>query len=207
MQIRQFLRRYNLNLLPVAHPDIVPGAVLTKKRGFTYWGHLSELLTGPPGKYWSVEMDPANIIDGTVERSISLKGKSSLKQMGVNVEGGLERARSVNFSVSAVRVKTFRNGPGHASMLSLIPKVRELRKRNKSAWKLINNKRVVLETYYASAATVTFKTSGSVNLKAAVNAAGGAKVDGGGTVKWTGNRSFRIARSFRVPFAFRGWVV
>ena len=207
MKLRQFLRKYNLTFLPVATPDVVPGAVLTKRKGYMYWGHLDQVLTGQPKKFWSVELDPANIIEGTVERTLSLKGKSSLDQMGVQVDGGLTRARSVKFAISAVRVRTFRNGRGYASMLSLIPKLQRLRKTNRAAWKTINNKRVVLEVYYASEATVSFTTSGDVDLKAEVARTGGVNVEGDGVVRWTGKKSFKIARNEKVPFAFRGWII
>jgi hypothetical protein len=207
MRLRQFLRKYNLTFLPVATPDIVPGAVLTKRKGYMYWGHLDQVLQGEPKRFWSVEMDPANIIEGTVERTLSLKGKSSFGQMGVQVDGGLKRAKSVTFSISAVRVKTFRNGRGYASMLSLIPKIQRLKRRHRVAWRTINNKWVVLEAYYASEATVSFTTSGDVNLKAEVAKAGDVTVEGDGVVKWTGKKSFKIARNDKVPFAFRGWIV
>ena len=207
MKLRQFLRKYNLTFLPVATPDVVPGAVLTKRKGYMYWGHLSEVLQGEPKKFWSVELDPANIIEGTVERTLSLKGKSGFRQMGVQVGGGLQKAKSVNLSISSVRVRTFRNGPGYASMLSLIPRIQRLRKKNRAAWKTINNKRVVLEVYYAAEATVTFTTSGDVDLKAEIARAGGVNVEGDGVVRWTGKKSFRIARNEKVPFAFRGWIV
>jgi len=207
MKLRQFLRKYNLTFLPVATPDIIPGAVLTKKKGYMYWGHLDQVLQGEPKKFWSVETDPANIIEGTVERTLSLKGKSSLEQMGVQVDGGLKRAKSAKFSISAVRVKTFRNGRSHASMLSLIPKIQQLRKRNRIAWRTINNKWVVLEAYYASEATVSFATTGEVNLQAEIVKAGGVTVEGDGVIKWTGKKSFKIARNEKVPFAFRGWIV
>jgi hypothetical protein len=207
MKLKQFLQKYNLTFLPVATPDVVPGAVLTKRKGYMYWGHLDQILQGEPKRFWSVEMEPANIIEGTVERTLSLKGKSSLGQMGVQVDGGLKRAKSVKFSISAVRVRTFRNGRGYASMLSLIPKIQRLKKRNRAAWKTINNKRVVLEVYYASEATVSFATSGEVNLKAEIAKAGGVTVEGDGVVKWTGKKSFKIARNDKVPFAFRGWII
>ncbi len=207
LKFPQFLRRFNLTLLPVATDDIIPGAVLAKRRGYIYHGHLSEILTAQPKKFWRVETNAANIVYGSIERSVSLKGKSSLDHMGVSIEGGLARARSMTFSISAVHARTFKNGPGYASMFALIPLLQALKKKNRAAWRLVNDKRIVLETYYATEASVSFETSGNVDLAANVDAAGGVSVHGGGRVRWTGKRSFKITKNQTVPFAFRGWRV
>lgn len=205
IKLPQFLRRYDLTLLHVATDDIVPGAVLSKKRGFVYQGHLREIFPAQPAKFWTTEMNPANIVYGSVARTLSLRGKSSLKQMGAAIDGGLSRAKSVDFAISEVKARTFRNGAGRASMFSLIPLVHALKKRDRKSWKLINGRRIVLETYYASEVTLTFKTDGNVNLRADIAESGGVQADG--TVTWTGNRSFKISGNIEVPFAFRGWKV
>ena len=72
---------------------------------------------------------------------------------------------------------------------------------------MVNNRWVVLETYYAAEATVSFAASGNVDLEAAVNRAGGVSVQGDAGVAWKGNKSFTISRNTAVPFAFRGWKV
>ena len=149
IKLPQFLKRFRLTILPVATDDVIPGAVLSPRRGYIYQGHLSELLTGQAEKFWKTELNPANIVYGTVERELSLSGKASLDQMGVKVEGGLGRAKSVKYSISAVHAQTFLNGTGHASMFSLTPRLHQLKKRNRRTWKMVNNKWVVLETYYA----------------------------------------------------------
>jgi len=207
LKFPQFLRRFNLTLLPVATDDIVPGAVLAKKRGYAYHGHLSEILTGQPKKFWKIETNAANIVYGSIERSFSLKGKSSVDQMGVKIEGGLGRARSMTFSIGAVHARTFKNGAGYASMFALIPLLRALKKKKRAAWRLVNDKWIVLETYHATEAGVSFETSGNVDLEADVDAAGGVSVHGGDGVQWTGKRSFKITKNETVPFAFRGWRV
>jgi len=207
IKLPQFLRRYNLTMLAVATDDIVPGAVLSKKRGHTDQGRLSEIITSKPAKFWKTELNAANIVYGTVERSLSLKGKTSLNQMGAKIEGGLSRARSVEFSISEVKARTFRNGPGHASMLSLVPLVNNLRRTNRAAWKQINGSLIVLEVYYASEVTLTFTTNGNVDLKADIAKAGGVEAGGDAGITWKGKRSFKIAGNTTVPFAFRGWKV
>jgi len=207
LKLPQFLRRYDLTLLAVATDDIVPGAVLGKRRGHAYQGHLKEILTSKPAKFWRTEINAANIVYGSVERSLSLNGKSRLDQMGARIEGGLARAKSVDFSITEVRARTFRNGTGHASMFSLVPLVNGLRRANRAAWKMLNGRRIVLEAYYASEVTLIFKTNGNVDLKAEVERAGGVQASGNAGVRWSGNRSFKISGNMDVPFAFRGWKI
>src|SRR5262245_436788 len=112
----EFLRRHQLQLLAVSTDDIVPGAVVDKeRRGYAPQGHLSEVLTDETEGYWDTEMNEANLVYGTVERSVGLGGKASLSEMGVTVQGGLSRARSATFSITGVYARTFVDPPGHAT--------------------------------------------------------------------------------------------
>ena len=62
----QFLKRFNLFLLPVSTDDIAPGAVLDTggyfDRGFSYQGHLSELMPRIPDEFWETELNRANLV-------------------------------------------------------------------------------------------------------------------------------------------------
>ena len=208
LEFPEFLKRHQMQLLVVSTDDVIPGAVVDKeRRGYAPQGYLNEILPGQPANFWQTELNQANLVYGTVERVFSLGGQASLSQMGVRVEGGLSRAKSATFAITGVYAKTFLNGPGHASMFSLVPPVQALRKTDKPRWKLVNGKWIVLETFYATEATVSFTTSGDVNLKASVEKAGGVTVSGGGGVSWKGRRSFSITGNNQVPFAFRGWKV
>ena len=121
LEFPRFLRRFNLKLLAVANDDIVPGVVLSRKRGHLYLGHLSQLLPEQPRRFWATELNPANIVYGSVQRSFNLRGGPSLDRMGVRIEGGLGRAKSVNCSIRAVHARTFRNGTGRAAVLTRCP--------------------------------------------------------------------------------------
>lgn len=208
LEFPEFLSRQQLQLLAVSTDDVIPGAVVDKaRRGFAPQGHLQEILTEEPPTFWDTEMNHANLVYGTVERSVGLGGKASLSEMGVRIEGGLSRARSATFAITGVYARTFVNGPGHASMFSLAPKIHDLKKLDKPRWKLVNGKWIVLEAFYATEAAVSFVTSGDANLRANVEAAGGISVSGGGHATWKGKRAFTIAGNDKVPFAFRGWKV
>jgi len=203
-----FLRKHELQLLVVATEDIGPGTVLDKKkRGFLPQGHLREVLDDRAPRFWAVVLRRANLTQGTIERTVALTGKSSLDEMGVEVGGGLERASSVRFAITRVSARTFGQGTGRASKLALLPLLAERRGSEPAVWRSIKGKWVVLETYHASEATLTFTAATSVDLEADVNAAGGARLRGGGKLRWTSRRSFTIAQNNSVPFAFRGFRV
>jgi len=204
----QFLKRYALQLLAVSITDVAPGEVVDKgRRGFLPQGHLQEILVGQSMGFWETELNGANLVYGSVERTISLEGTASLSEMGVEIGGGLKSARSVTFAITGVHARSFMNGPGHASMFSLVPLVNALKKGDREKWKLVNGKWIVTETYYATEATVSFETSGGANLKAQVDEAGGVHVGGNGAIEWTSKKSFTIIENDGVPFGFRGWKV
>jgi hypothetical protein len=204
----QFLKRFGIQLLGVANTDVAPGEVVDKARkGFMPQGHLQEILSSQPSAFWDTELNRANMIYGTVERTLSLDGSASLTEMGVQISGGLKSAKSVTFSITGVNARTFVNGPGHASMFSLVPLINALKGTDRSKWKMVNGKWIVTETYYATQAAVSFQTSGGVNLKAQVEEAGGVRAGGGGQVEWTSNKAFTMTQNDGVPFGFRGWKV
>ena len=203
-----FLKRFQLQLLGVATDDVLPAAVVDRaKKGYLPLGHLSEILIDEPPSYWKTEQNPANIVYGSVEREYKLGGKASLSEMGVQVSGGLARASAAKFSITGILARTFVNGPGHASLFSLTPKVFALKKTDRVRWRLVNQKWIVLETYYASEVLVEFATSGNVDLKAELDELGAVTVSGNATVSWKSKRSFTVSKNDRVPFAFRGWQV
>jgi len=200
-----FLKKCQLLLLAVSNADTLPGAVLDKgKRGYMYQGHLKDLL-GQEEAFWETELTEAEIAQGSVEREFSLEGRSSFTEMGVEVKGGLRRAKSATVAITGVHALTF--AAGAATKFKVMPLVNALRQQDKPKWKMVNGRWLVFETYYASEATVTFATDGNVNLQAEVEAAGGALVQGGGGLAWNGKRSFTITENDKVPFAFRGWQV
>ena len=208
LDFSEFIRRHGLQLLTVSNTDVFPGAVVDKaRRGYLPQGHLREVLVGRSPQFWDTEMNGANLVYGRVERTVNLGGQASLSEMGVSVEGGLESAKSATFSITGVYARTFTNGEGHATRLTLIPMIHRLRELDRTRWKLVNGKWIVTETYYAREATLTFETSGGSNLKTKIDRAGGVTVSGGGTVTWQGKRSLMITKNDQVPFGFRGWKV
>ena len=87
LKFPEFLDRFQLQLLGVANTDVLPGAVLSRKRGFRVQGHLSDVLTAAPKRFWRIERNPANIVDGSVERVVNLRGRTGFDELGWRPEG------------------------------------------------------------------------------------------------------------------------
>jgi hypothetical protein len=211
LEFPQFLKRFNLTLLPVSTDDIIPGAVLDTggyfSKGFTYQGHLSELMPKVPDEFWETELDRANLVNGVINHTLSLRGKSTLSLWGVDIGGGLTRANGANFKIMGVSARSFANGKGHASMLTLKPLLARLRTVQPESYQVLVNDYVVMETYYASEAIIEFDVGTDVNLQADVSRAGGVHVEGDAQFTWKTKSSIVITQNVEVPFAFNGFRV
>ena len=200
MTFPQFLNRYGIKMLVTSTPDIVPGAIIERrKRGFFFYGHLKQILKGSNAS-WQCKLQPANFIYGTVERSLSLKARTGLHEFGVNIGGGLEGAKSVNFFIQNVQVKTLVS----RNKLDLIPELFKYREDNKRKWnKQLNDKWVADYTYYATEVRFSFETEKGVNLQADI--ANNVAVSANSIIAWKTKASFVITNSDDVPFGFSGW--
>ncbi len=196
----QFLRRYGIKMLVTSTPDIVPGTLIERRRrGYFKFGRLQEVLGGDDAS-WRYRLQPANFIYGTVERSLSLSGRSRLSEFGVAIGGGLSRAKSVRFDLQNVQARILL----HRSRLSLIPELFAFRIRNRKAWnRMLNDKWVADYTYYATDVRFTFETEGGVDLEAEI--ADDLVVSGNAVVEWKSKRSFVVTTTAEVPFGFSGW--
>lgn len=197
----QFLSRYGIKLLFSSTADIVPGTILDRKRrGYIPMGHIEHVLGGP-SKKWASKLQPANFVYGTITRNISLKGKISLVQFGIEVSGGLKNARSATFEISGVKARAFKS----ESKITILPQLYKVRRKNRKLWRIINNNWLAEYVYYASEARVTFLVAGGADLKAGLEKK--IKISAGANIKWDSNRSFVITNNVEVPFGFSGWRV
>lgn len=197
----QFLRRYGITLLFASDPGVVPGAIIEKRgKGYFCAGTLAQIFGDPPPA-WDTALQPANLVYGTVERSLSLTGKASLDELGINIDGGLSKAKSVNFFISGVKCRVFVN----QSKILLIPRIQELRKKNKALWKLVNNNQIADYTYYATEVTAEFDVEGGVDLKAEID--NRITVVGNAAIDWKSKSKFVISNNDFIPFGFSGWTV
>ena len=196
----QFLRRYGIKMLVTSTPDIIPGAIIEKrKRGYFRYGHLREVLGGDDDS-WRVELQPANFVYGSVERSLSLAGRSRLDEFGVVIGGGLSRAKTVRFDLQNVQARVFVN----RSKLSLIPLLFDLRRRDRKLWnRALDDNWVADYTYYATEVRFSFETEGGVDLEADISDQ--IVVSANAVVEWKTKKSFVVTNTNEVPFGFSGW--
>ena len=196
----QFLRRYGIRMLVTSTPDIIPGAVIERRRkGYFKFGHLREVIGGTPAS-WKTTLEPANFIYGSVERSLSLANRASLNEFGVIIGGGLSRAKKVTFDIQNVQARIFVK----RSKLSLLPELFAVRQKDRRVWKrTLNDKWVADYTYYATEVRFSFETEVGVDLQADLSDR--IVVSADSTIEWKSKGSFVVTNTIDVPFGFSGW--
>jgi hypothetical protein len=207
----QFLKRFNLYVLPVSTDDIVPGAVLDGggyfSKGFVYQGHIGELMPRIPDEFWQTELSKANLVTSAVNHNVSLKGKNALTWGGINVGGGLENADGATVRIQGMHARSFLNGKGHASILSLRPILSRLKMVQPESYVSLVNNYIVMDAYYASEVILEFDADRGVDLQAEVEQAGGIQINGDGEAKWKSKTALVVTQNVEVPFAFSGFRV
>ena len=197
----QFLNRYGIKLFFSSVADTKPGAIIKRqKRGFFVIGTLDDVLEGGSTR-WASKLQDANFVYGRVDRTLSLKGKASLKEFGVDIEGGLNRASAVTYQITGVKARSFKT----QSRIKILPELENLRLTDKTKWKLINNCWIAEYVYHASEFTVKFDAATGVKLKADVEQR--IKISGEVELDWKTDRSFTITNNLDIPFGFSGWQV
>lgn len=197
----QFLQRYGITMLFASDEGVIPGTILEKrKQGYFAAGRLDQVFKDPPPA-WDTQLQAANLVYGTVQRSLTLGGKASLNEFGINIGGGLANARSVDFFISGVKCRVFAN----QSKITLIPRLQELRKTNKALWKLVNNNYIADFTYYATEVTAQFTVEGNADLRAEIEQK--ISISAGAEIAWKSKSKFVISNNDKIPFGFSGWIV
>jgi hypothetical protein len=200
IRFQKFLNRYGIKALVVGTPDIMPGSIIERRnRGFYKCGHLKNILDSQES--WGAVLQPANLVYGTVERTLSLGGKASLNEFGVMIGGGLSRAKSVQFEIKEVKARTF----VHRDKLSLIQEIFDYRKKNRRDWsRLLNDKWVADYTYYATKLVFSFDTDTGIDVRADTRGEiSVASTDG--SFRWGSKGRLVVTNTDKVPFGFSGW--
>ena len=185
----QFLNRYGIKLFFSSVADTKPGAVIKKqKRGFFVIGRLEDVLGGSREK-WASRLQDANFVYGQIDRTLSLKGKSSLKEFGVDIEGGLSRANAVTYQIKGIKARAFKT----QNRIKILPEIEKLRRTDKAKWRLINNCWIAEYVYHATEFTVKFNAATGVNLKAEVE--NKIKISADTKLEWKNKSSFTITNT------------
>ena len=194
---RQFLNKYGILLLPVSIKSMEPGAILRKeKRGYYPFTSMREVLADSSSK-WNVHLEDANIVQEKVSRTLSLKGKYSLKTMGVDIGGGLSKAKSATYTISGVKAKILKN----ASTMYVEQQLDHIKSNDRRTWKRIKGKAFVELTFYATEFTIDFDVDANANIKADV----GQKIThgAGADIKWTTKTRIKVTSNDAIPFGFK----
>jgi len=198
---RAFLNSYGIRLLSTPNDDFQPGLVLEKKRkSFTSFGHLKSVLELPK-RSWETRLRASNLINETVNRSLSLKASASLKEFGVEISGGLQKVTSVDFAIEQVTARDFVN----IDNFTLIPKILELKKKDRAKWKMLKGKWYAYHLFYASHVVFTFQTDAAIDIKALIK--NKITIQPEASIRWNSNKRFVITKNNKVPFGFTGWKI
>jgi|GEM_PF-3086104 len=154
----QYLKRNGIRSLPASTRRLHPASILCRrKKGFSEEGRLDDLLDKAE---WSASSDDASIVVGTFTRKLSLKGKASVRQLGLNISGGLQHASSVTYEVEDVRVKEFNDTN------TLIKKAQAIEKfLETQAGKRLKNCFLAQRLWYATKFEVHFERMTTAEVK------------------------------------------
>ncbi len=203
MEFKRFVSRHvpGLRVLSLSTPAYVPGVVLDTEK-LRLLGHCRQVLPGEPDISWSYTQSEASIIYGSVsnQRQLSSGGKI----LGViSLKGGIERELRVHIDISDVRGKFL-----YLNQLALQPKLNELRRTDRRGrWRQINNRFVVLETFYAAAFEAKFYRRHQLLSQTDMEHIPGVRLEAGLDYSWKADHKLVIADNDRLPFGVRGFTV
>jgi len=145
---------------------------------------------------WAASSDDASIVVGNFTRRLSLKGKASAKNFGLNISGGLQHASSVTYEVEDVRVKEF-NDPN-----TLIKKAQAIEKfLETQAGKRLKNCFLAQRLWYATKFEVHFEGMTTAEVKAVMKK---YLEEGSLTGEVRKDGTVVVAPRVTVPFGFTG---
>lgn len=195
---KQFLGKYGIRMLFVSSENIYPGIALQPdKQGFFKYDDLYKAF-GETEDQWTSGLQQANLITGTITRSLSLNGRSSLDEFGISIDGGLSRTSKVTFKISDIKAQTLTLRT-RADIETAIDK---MKKSDKSRYKRYAGKIALDQTFYASNFTAEFDVAANVDLRSEIE--NRIKLAAGAEIKWASKKSFQIASNAAVPFGFAG---
>lgn len=209
-------QKYSLYALALATTDYIPGRLLQTVWGAKYpWSPPRPSFEGQIGFAWEylgmnpnagLQAYPTAVVDAaiTVEDvtdNFTLDASAGLPQFGLTASTSIQSGVSVTLNISAVKARTFTNGP---ASYDLLQKLRTLQTSNPTEWtQRINKTFLITDSYYVSQLSADFKTSGTTSAQAAFNEAG-VKVSADFTLKWDNDHQFTLVGPATVPFAVYG---
>ena len=102
----QYLRKHGLLMIFNASEAFVPGLIVERKGGSFFKLDALDRLLDETGLSWRTKLLNANLPDAIVGRK-KVEANGSLKLPFLDIQGGLSRNRTVDFSIGTVHVREF----------------------------------------------------------------------------------------------------
>ncbi len=203
MLLQRFIRKHipGLRILPVSTEHYIPGVILdtSSKR---LLGHCRDVLANEPESAWAFTLSEASMVYGTVEmdRKLGVRGRI----LGVIAVGGnLARDLRVHLDIEEVTGASL-----DMPQLILQPKLNELRRSDRrGGWRMVNNRFVVTETFYAGKFKANFFRHKELLTRAELGDIARIDIDGEVSYHWETEEALVISKNSKVPFGVRGFVV
>ncbi len=203
MKFQQFIRKHipGLRVLPVSTCQYLPGVILDPEK-MILLGHCRDVLPHLDESNWAIKDAQANMIYGTV--SNERKASAGLRLMGVlGLAGKMESDLRVQIDIDDVRAKYL-----SINQIHLHPHINDLRKtQRRGAWRMINNRYVVTETFYASEFKVSFYRKNENVGRASLEKYASIDVSAEVVAAWEEDRFLVISQNDQLPFGVRGFLV
>lgn len=203
MEFQRFIRKHlpGLKILPVSTTRVVPGVIIDPDR-MQMLGHCREILPDEPEERWAYDHSDASMIYGTI--TANRKMRSGMRVMGVfSLRSTFDRDLSVHLEINDIRGAML-----NTSQLALQPRINALRATDRRGrWRKINNKLVVLETFYASEFVATFFRHDQMVTQAELEELSKLDIEASIDFQWRAGRQLVITQNANVPFGVRGFIV
>ncbi len=209
--LHEFLRtRYSAYPIMLGTSRVKPGALLeTRWRWGWPWDTNPEFIFEDPYSWdvlgeaasaYSSSIVEANLIQASIDESVTLGGSASLPQYGLSFAAALASKYKGTIKVTGLHAKVFDNS---MAPYWLMQKLLGLRNKDTGLWNLVNDDFLVAESYHVSSLTAEFKQGFDGSIKGALEKSG-YKIEAGLEIKWLSDSSFELVGTSAVPIAVRG---
>jgi len=197
----QYLKRHGLLLIFNASKTFVPGLIVERKGSSFFKLDTLDRVLREPELSWRTKLIEADLPDAIQGRK-KVEANGSLQLPFLSIKSGLERNKTVDFSIGTVHVREF-NDDRVRLWNPLRRKLRQLKRNDPRGWKDVKGQYLVVSTWYASEYSIGLGRA----LSGELNASFKKKIDveTGARVSLDQSASIvNVKGSKKIPFAFFG---
>lgn len=203
MDFYRFIRKHvpGMRILPLSTTLYVPGSILDPKK-LRMLGHCREILPQEPEESWEFTHSAASIVYGCITAQRKLRSRVNI--MGVfYTSGTLDQDLDVVMDVTDIRGATLQT-----TQLALQPKINALRRTDRrGVWRQVNNRLVVLESFFAREFHVRFYRNRQLLTQSALEKITKLNFTLETEHQWGTDSRLTVTNNDSVPFGVRGFVV